>query len=86
MELDDQNRGGLVLAIIFAATHVAWVGIVWSGAGQAVLDSLHGYHFVANPYELAAVDPVTSLVGIVGAFVSGYVLGFVAVLLWNLFE
>lgn len=80
------NRAGLALGTLFAAMHALWIVAVWRGAGAWFLDGLHGYHFVTNPYTLTAFDAGTALIGVAGAFVSGYVLGFGALLLWKLFE
>lgn len=86
MRLDGANRGGLALGTLFAAMHAIWVVLFWAGAGRTVLDTLLGAHFVAAQYGTVAVTAGTAILGIVGAFVSGYVLGFVTLLLWNLFE
>lgn len=82
----NRNQAGLALGLLFAAMHALWVAAVGIGVGKPFLNWLHGLHFVSNPYTVTAFDPVTAAVGIVAAFISGYVIGWAFAFAWNWLE
>ncbi|MDY6777965.1 MAG: hypothetical protein SVU32_04810 [Candidatus Nanohaloarchaea archaeon] len=77
------NRAGLTLGILFGACHTLWIAAVGLGAGKLFLDLLHSIHFVSNPYTVTGFDPVTAVAGIIAAFASGYVIGWISAWVWN---
>jgi len=81
-----RNRAGLALGFLFGLMHLLWVLAVWAGMGQALANMAHSVHFLADMHEVVSAGVGTALFGIVGAFLSGYVTGWVFALLWGLFD
>jgi len=79
----NRNQAGIALGLLFGVWHALWEVAVAVGSADLLLDWLHGAHFISNPYTLSKISLGTALLGIIGAFVSGYVLGWVFALFWN---
>lgn len=79
----DKNQAGLTLGTLFALCHGLWIVLVAAGVGDTVLELLHTAHFVSSAYNVTGVGAMTALGGVIGAFVSGYVIGWVTALVWN---
>lgn len=77
------NRAGIALGLLFTVMHAAWLVLVLAGLGDATIAVLGGAHFVTAQHSMLAFDAVAALFGIVGAFVSGYVIGAVFAIIWN---
>ena len=80
----NKNQLGLTLGIVFTILHALWVIIVWVGLGKSVVDWMHSIHFLSDVHTITAVSLGTAVIGIIVAFVSGYVLGWVFAAIWNL--
>lgn len=80
------NRAGLALGMLFAAMHLLWVIAVALGWGQSLLAASFRYHFIETSNTVGTADAGTALVGIVLAFVSGYIVGGVFAWLFVCFQ
>ncbi len=81
----NKNQLGLTLGIVFAILHAAWVVIVGIGLGQSLIDRLHSVHFLSDVHNIISFSLGTALIGIIIAFISGYVFGWLFAVLWNWF-
>ena len=79
----DRNQAGIALGLLFGVWHALWEIAVAVGAAGPLLDWLHGAHFVSNPYTLSKFSLGAALLGVIGAFASGFVIGWVFALFWN---
>lgn len=79
-----RNQTGIALGVLFGLMHTLWVAVVSAGFGQQVIDALESGHFLSSAYSITAFNPVNSLTGIAGAFVAGYIIGWIFVKIYNL--
>jgi hypothetical protein len=79
----NKNQLGLTLGIVFTILHVLWVIAVLVGLGKIIADWMHIVHFISETHTITAVSLGNVAIGIIIAFVSGYVLGWVFAALWN---
>jgi len=82
MELN-KNQAGLTLGLISALGHLLWSLAVAFGFGQALLDWTLSYHFISVAKTVTTASFGLAIVGIVGAFICGYIVGFVFAAIWN---
>jgi hypothetical protein len=80
----NKNRLGLTLGILFTIMHVLWVILVWAGLGKSLADWVHAIHFLGDMNVITNVRLGMIVIGIITAFVSGYILGWVFAAIWNL--
>ncbi|MEW5996087.1 MAG: hypothetical protein AB1657_00635 [Candidatus Micrarchaeota archaeon] len=81
MEISEK-RAAISLGLLFAVLHV--IGIVLIAAtGGGIVGWWHSVHFLSMAYTVAAFDIVTFIVGLVGAFVTGAVIGWLFAFIWN---
>ena len=80
------NRVGLVFAVFLGLFHAGWALLVLIGWAQPLIDFVFRLHFITPVYSIQPFNIVTAL-GLV-AFTSfvGYVMGWVAGVLWNQFH
>ena len=74
------NRAGLTIGIVSAILHTLWaigIGLGLSGVW------IKGLHFLDIQTSLTAFNLGTAIIGIIGAFISGYVIGWVLAAIWN---
>lgn len=81
----NKNQTALTLGTLFSLMHLLWVLIAASGAGQALADFWHRKHFLTDMHAVGGVDFGMAVVGVILAWVGGYVIGFVFAALWNWF-
>ncbi|MBI2990380.1 MAG: hypothetical protein HYY51_04340 [Candidatus Magasanikbacteria bacterium] len=79
----DKNRAGLSLGLLFGLTHLLWVLTVAAGWGQPFANRWHGMHFLNDLHVVGGFAFSVALWGVVGAFVSGYLFGFVFAAIYN---
>ncbi len=82
--MNDGNTAGISLGTVFAAMHLLWITAVWAGIGQPVVDAVESAHFLSSTYTVSAFDPLTALLGIAGAFITGYATGWAFVYIHDL--
>lgn len=80
----DRNQAGIALGMLFGLMHALWVAAVGAGFGQPVTNILESGHFLSSTYTTTAFDPVTAATGIVGAAVTGYLIGWIFIYIYNL--
>lgn len=79
------NQAGLTLGILFAILHILWIIAIGIGFGQRLVDWAHSIHFVECQHTILSVSAGTAIIGIITAFISGYILGWLFAVLWNWF-
>ena len=72
----NKNGLGLTLGVGFATLHLLWTIIVALDWGQVLIDWCYAIHFLDVKYIVGDFDFGTAIIGIVGAFVFGYILGY----------
>lgn len=80
---ESKNQAGIALGALFGIMHTLWVTTVGLGFGQPVVNSLESWHFLSSNYSTTAFDPLTAVIGIIGAAVSGYVIGWIFIYIYN---
>ncbi|MEK7189236.1 MAG: hypothetical protein AAB671_01930 [Patescibacteria group bacterium] len=81
-----QKTAGLSLGSLFGLMHLGWVLLVAAGAGQKLADWWSAKHFVSGDYAVVSFDLGLAVMGVLLAFICGYVTGWVFAWLWNRFE
>lgn len=78
------NRAGISLGTLFALMHAAWLVLVGAGVSNQVISAVAEAHFLAFQYATVQLELATAILGILGAFASGYLLGAAFAVIWNL--
>jgi len=76
-------RTGLVLGLLVALGHLAWIVLVASGFAQTMIDFVLAVHFLQVSVTVAPFNVVTALVLVGVTFVVGFAIGIVFSLIWN---
>lgn len=79
----NKNQTGLTLGTLSGLMHLLWVIAVALGMGQVLANWSHNAHFLTDMHSLGAFNFGTAVVGVISAWVSGYVIGWVFAMLWN---
>ena len=77
----DASKAGYSLGIVFAAYHLVWV-LLLAATGGSFYGMISQFHFV-QPTQALPVDWLTAVLGVIGAFVTGYVTGWFFAWVWN---
>ena len=77
------HSAGSALGILIGSWHALWAGLVWAGAAQPVIDFIFRLHMITPPYRIAAFDPGLAVALVLVTAIIGYVLGWVAAVIWN---
>lgn len=83
MTQSSRNQAGIALGTFFGLMHTVWVAAVGLGWGQSILNALESGHFISSTYSTAPFNPVTAILGIIGAAVSGYIIGWTFIYIYN---
>lgn len=83
MNQSNRNQTGIALGALFGLMHTLWVAAVGMGFGQPVVKMLESGHFLSSNYSTTAFNPLTAVIGIIGAVIAGYVIGWVFVYIYN---
>lgn len=78
----DVKSFALTLGILSALLHFIGDIILFVG-GQGVIDWFSAIHFVSRQVQILPFEPVNFVVGIVGAFIAGLVVGWLFAVIWN---
>ena len=81
----NKNRMGLALGSISALFHLLWIIAVAAGSGKILADWLHNMHFIADIHIINEFTIATAFVGVLLAFISGYISGYIFSAFWNFF-
>ena len=79
----NKNQAGLTLGLISALGHLLCVIAVAIGIGQALLDWTLSYHFISVAKTVVSSSLGLAIVGIISAFICGYIVGWVFAFIWN---
>lgn len=80
---DKKNQAGIALGALFGLMHTLWVVVVGLGFGQSVLNALEAGHFITSNYSITGFDPMTAVFGIMGAGITGYLIGWTFIYTYN---
>lgn len=79
-----RNRAGVTLGLLFTLCHIIWLGLVLTDLSNRVINVTAQAHFLAFQYGTYTFEPVTALLGIIGAFATGFITGWLFAVIWNL--
>ncbi|MBI4440405.1 hypothetical protein HY638_05520 [Candidatus Woesearchaeota archaeon] len=79
----NKTQFGLALGTLFGALHLLWVISVGGKIAQGLVDYWHGVHFLTEVHTIGAFSIGPAIIGVIIAFISGYVLGWVFAALVN---
>lgn len=82
----DPNRTGLTLGLTFVLLHFTWLILFILGIGDLWFKWTQGLHFTKVEYEMLSFNPLTALLGLIGAFILGYLVGAVFGFIWKQLE
>ena len=77
------NRTGLTLGIAFAIYHSIWLAAMLLGLSRTWLALVQQLHFITFNYQQVSFSLPGALMGIIGALVSGYVVGWIFGAIWQ---
>jgi hypothetical protein len=77
-----KHRSGVLFALIFAASHAAWIGFVVSDVSRSAVDVVARTNFV-EPENTVDFDLSLTVGGLTIASVAGYLMGGLFAVLWN---
>ncbi len=81
--MSNSNKVGLVFAILFGGWHLVWSILVATGVGQVLYDFILWAHMIHLAVTIGPFDLTASITLIVVTAILGYVIGYVASLVWN---
>ncbi len=76
------NKTGLALGILSGLMHFAWITYVWAFKDNA-LNFISNIHFLNITGSSISLTFGTAIMGIILAFVSGYITGVIFAWIWN---
>ena len=77
------NLVGLYTGIIISGCHAIWSVLVALNWAQGFLDWIFGLHFIEPPYIVSDFQFITAIILVFLTFFVGYVVGYLATLIWN---
>jgi hypothetical protein len=77
------HKVGLVLAAVLGGWHLIWSLLVLTGVGQVLYDFILWAHMIHLAITIGPFDLTASLTLILITTIFGYVLGYIAALVWN---
>ncbi len=81
--MSDPNKVGLVFAVLLGGWHLMWSLLVATGLGQILYNFILWAHMVHVAVTIGPFDLTASVTLIVVTTIFGYVVGYVASLIWN---
>jgi hypothetical protein len=81
----NKKQAGLALGSLAALYHLLWVLAVALGYGQALLDWAYSMHFIDSAQFVGTANFATAIIGIIKAFVCGFITGWLFAWFWNKF-
>ena len=81
--MSNPNKVGLVFAILLGGWHLVWSLFVATGLGQLLYDFILWAHMIHLAVTIGPFDLSASITLIVTTAIFGYVIGYIASLVWN---
>jgi hypothetical protein len=81
--MSNPNKVGLVFAILLGGLHLVWSILVATGVGQILYDFVLWAHMIHLAITVGPFDLTASITLIVVTAILGYVIGYVASVVWN---
>jgi hypothetical protein len=79
----NNNKVGLVVGIFASVWHLLWAICVLAGIAQTFLNWVLPLHFIGLLVSVTTFSITNALILVIGAFVGGYVMGWLFAALWN---
>lgn len=79
----NRKQAGLSLGILFGLMHLTWLLALVTGWAELLMNLMMKYHFVSKTYQIGSFDLGIGIVGLVGAFLCGYLTGWIFAYIWN---
>lgn len=83
MTQSDRRQAGITLGALFGLMHTLWVTAVGLGFGQTIINALESGHFLSSTYSTTSFEPITAILSIIGAAVTGYIIGWIFIYIYN---
>ena len=81
--MSNPNKLGLVFAILIGGWHLVWSILVATGLGQLLYDFILWAHMIHLAVTIGPFDLTASITLIAVTAILGYVIGYLAALVWN---
>lgn len=81
--MSNPSKVGLVFATLIGGWHLVWSILVATGLGQALYDFILWAHMIHLTVTIGPFDLTASITLIVITAIFGYVVGYIASLVWN---
>lgn len=78
-----RTRAGISLGLLFTLCHAVWIVLVLTGMANQVVSTLAQAHFIAFQYATLSITATMVVWGIIGAFATGYLTGWIFAFIWN---
>lgn len=82
----NKRSSGMALGTLFAAMHFLWIIAIAGGLARGIARWGHQIHFMNMSYTLISFDIGNAVIGIISAFISGYLIGWAFAWLYNKFN
>lgn len=76
---------GYAFALFLGVVHAAWAVLIFAGWAQPLLNWVFQLHMITPPYQITAFSFATAVELVVFTTVFGFVMGWFAGMVWNLF-
>ena len=81
--MSNPNKVGLVFAILLGGWHLLWSILVATGVGQMLCNFVLWAHMIHLAVTIGPFDLTASITLIVVTAILGYVIGYIASVVWN---
>ncbi|MBU6388746.1 hypothetical protein KGQ72_02655 [Patescibacteria group bacterium] len=81
--MHNPHKGGLFFGAVLGGWHIVWSVLVATGVGQMLYDFILWAHMIHLNVVIGPFDATASLTLIVVTAVFGYMVGYLATLVWN---
>lgn len=81
--MHNPNKVGMVFGAVLGGMHLVWSILVLTGIGQMIYDFILWAHMIHMNVTIGPFDWTASLTLIVVSALVGYVVGYLATLIWN---
>lgn len=81
--MSNPNKVGLVFAILLGGWHLVWSLLVATGLGQTLSEFILWAHMIHLAVTIGPFDLKASIILIAVTAIFGYVVGYVASVVWN---
>jgi hypothetical protein len=84
--MDNKNKLGLTLGILFAFFHLVWAICILIGIAKPFMDWMLSMHLMTISWNVLTFNAFYALVLVIVTFVSGYIFGWLSGWVYSWFE